>query len=216
MLLLTVLLFACTPAPDTDSDAAPVADTDACEAATTGSHPVLVTDIDETLTTSDGEFLKQLGDAAYDPAMRPDANALMSAWYAHGYRIVYLTARGDALTLPDGRSARQATTDWLAAHEFPFIEADVYLSEGIGALGGAAAEYKTEVLTGLQSGGETFAYAYGNADSDVTAYKNAGIPDDHHFLAGALAGEYGVIGIPDDQAYTAHLQTWPAAAPCAR
>ena len=37
------------------------------------------TDIDETLTTSNEEWAQQLADPSHDPAMRPDADALMQA-----------------------------------------------------------------------------------------------------------------------------------------
>src|SRR4051812_10555050 len=69
---------------DADSDADADSDTDAdtdndtsCPAVTTGTRAAVVTDIDETLTTDDNEFLYQIADPSYDPAMRPDADTLM-------------------------------------------------------------------------------------------------------------------------------------------
>ena len=43
-------------------------------------HVLVVTDIDETLTTSNAEWLTQLADGSHDPAMRPDADVLMSGY----------------------------------------------------------------------------------------------------------------------------------------
>lgn len=200
---------------DTDSDADTDADADTnCPAVTPDTKSAVVTDIDETLTTSDNEWLTQLAIPSHDPAMRPDANTLMNAWHARGYRIFYVTGRGDSLPLLDGTDPRDATDAWLTEKGFPYADSDVYLSSGIGATGQAAADYKTGVIQGLIDQGFDIQYAYGNADSDVTAYKAVGIPDDHDFLVGALAGTLGVVGVPDNQAYTLHLLQWPSSAPC--
>ena len=59
------------------------------------SHRAVVTDIDETLTTSDDEWLSQMGDAEHDPAMRPAANELIQAYADAGYEIVYITVDDD-------------------------------------------------------------------------------------------------------------------------
>jgi phosphatidate phosphatase PAH1 len=199
---------------DTDDPDPDDVDPDACTPASVLTKSVVVTDIDETLTTADSEFLRELADSSYDPAMRPDADRLMTAWRDRGYRILYVTARGSSLSLLDGRSATDATTDWLTDHGFPFEDGDVFLADGWGEFGSAAADYKTGVLETIAAEGLVLAYAYGNADTDVEAYKNAGIPDDKDFLVGKLAGDFGVVGVSDADAYTTHLETWPAAAPC--
>ena len=200
---------------DADADADADADTDSgCPAVTDKTRAAIVTDIDETLTTDDNEFLTQLYDPTHDPAMRPDANTLMQAWSTLGYRIFYVTARGDALFLLDGTPARTATTDWLADHDFPFLEQDVFLVDGLGEFGGGAADYKTGVLEDLRGYGFDLIYAYGNADTDITAYKNVNIADDHIFLVGDLAGTLGVEGISDTDAYTAHLAAFMSGVPC--
>ena len=183
-----------------------------CEALDTVA---VVTDIDETLTTDDMEYVYQILDPDHDPEMRPDADTLMGGLHDLGYRMIYLTARGEELGLLDGTSARDATTGWLDTHGFPYADEDVYLATGLGETGDGAADYKTEVLTSLQDAGVTLALAYGNADTDIAAYQAAGIPDDHIFLVGDLAGDYGVEPIPTEDAYTSHMASYLPTVPCA-
>jgi phosphatidate phosphatase PAH1 len=194
--LLLTAVAACTPADD------PAGDTDTDVAAT--SCHLVVTDIDETLTTADSEWILQLGDASHDPAMRPDADTLMQSYADKGFGVVYVTARGEDLTLSDGSSARDATVGWLEDHGFPVDEADVYLADGAGALGDAAVGYKAGVIQGLLDRGDVVDWAYGNAESDIEAYQQEAIPDDHVFLVGKLAGQMGVEPVPDADAYTSH------------
>jgi phosphatidate phosphatase PAH1 len=167
----------------------------------------VATDIDETLTLSDGEWLDQLADPTCDPALRPDADTLMRAYAERGYTILYVTARGEEVELSDGRSAREATEDWLLAHDFPLVEGALYLAEGYGVTGESAVTYKAGVIDDRTASGWTTAWAYGNADSDILAFQAAGIPDDHIFLVGELAGTMGVEPIPGEEAYTSHLDS---------
>jgi hypothetical protein len=164
----------------------------------------VVTDIDETLTTTDGEWLSQLADPTHDPAMRPEANALMQAYADQGYGIFYVTARGEDAQLADGRSAREATRDWLVDHDFPVDEDRLYLADGIGALGDSAVAYKSGVIDDLGTDGWSFDWAYGNADTDILAFQASEIPNDTIFLVGELAGTMGVEPIVDGDAYAAH------------
>lgn len=206
-------------AGDTGDSADTGADTGegGCVPVTSATRTAVVTDIDETLTTSDAEFLIQIVDPSYDPAMRPDASALMSAYYALGYQIYYVTGRGESIALLDGTSARDATEAWLDAHGFPYEDSNVYLADGLGAFGSDATTYKSDVILGLQGAGITLVYAYGNATTDMDAYQAQSIEDDHIFLVGKLsdeAGTYGVEGISDDDAYTNHLASWMPGVPC--
>ena len=146
------------------------------------------TDIDETLTTADQEWIDQLLDASHDPAMRPDAEGVMGAYADLGYGVFYVTARGDGATLDDGRTAREATLDWLEDHGFPVSDDRVFLAEG------PAADQGWEA-----------AWAYGNAETDIEAFIEAGIAADRTFLVGELAGTMGVQPLPDEEAYTEHL-----------
>lgn len=194
-----VVLLGC----NADSDPDPAGDPERCPA----SDFALVTDIDETLTTSDAEWIAQMLDGTHVPAMRPDADALLNAYADLGYRIVYITARGDDTTLSDGRSAFEATADWLQDHGFPYDPDDLYLADGVGAIGSGAVAYKHEILVGLQDDGLTLDWAYGNAFSDIEAFQLAGIPDDRIFFVGKHAGERDVQPLPDEEAFTAHLDT---------
>ena len=76
--------------------------------------------------------------------------------------------------------------------------------------GDSAAEYKTERLMELQDMGLVFHYAYGNAESDITAYENAGIDKAATFIIGEEAGMAGTVAIEGEgwvDHTAAHLPT---------
>lgn len=196
-LFLLASTMGCTAGPGVDADS----DT---EVVVDGPCEFLVTDIDETLTTSDNEFVAQIIDATHDPAMRPSAVELLQAYADLGYRIVYVTARGSDVMLPDGRNGQEASEDWLTAHDFP--EGDVFLHPGLPAVGETASTYKAEVVAGLIAEGGEAAWGYGNALTDIEGFRAGGVADDRLFLVGELAGTVeGVGAITDDDAYTTHL-----------
>ncbi len=165
----------------------------------------VVTDIDETLTTSNGEWVFQTLYPDHDPATRPDADTLMRGYADLGYAVFYVTARGEDLTLVDGTPARQATEDWLELHGFPLAEGRLFLAEGLYVDGDDAVEYKRDVLLSLQAEGWTLDWAYGNADTDIEAFLQAEIPRDRIFLVGSLAGTMDVQPLPDEEAFTRHV-----------
>jgi hypothetical protein len=160
---------------------------------------VVVTDIDGTLTTDDLELTKQLSDETYLPMMATAADRLMQAWAMKRYPIVYLTARTHVLR-PESRG-------WLADLGFP----DGPL---ITANGGPSADvYKTLWMNRMvQDFGWTVVAAYGNADTDITAYANAGVPLSQTFIIGPLAGSRGTVAIQNND-YTQHIATYVAAQP---
>lgn len=199
----------------TPTETTPTTTTGDCPPVTEDTRVAVVSDIDETLTTSDSEWLTQIALPGHDPAMRPEADTLMRTYVEKGYRVIYVTSRGEGLRLLDGTTAREATEGWLDDHGFPWTSDGVFLADGVGALGGEAADYKTDTLQALIDVGVTIAFAYGNADTDITAYINVGIPSDHIFLVGKLAGTLGVEGIPDAEAYAAHLPRVERFVPCA-
>lgn len=166
----------------------------------------VVTDIDETLTTGDVEWILQLTNGTHDPAIRPDANTMITWYVDNGYTIFYVTARGEELSLPDGTPAREATRDWLVAHGFPYGEGNLFLAEGNFVTGDEAVEYKAGVIEALVEEGWTVDYAYGNAETDIEAFLQAGISADRIYLVGELAGTMGVEPITDDEAYTQHIE----------
>lgn len=191
-------LLACTD-PDPAAPT-PVAEAPACQ------RVAVVTDIDETLTTADGEWIDQLLDPSHDPAERPDAATLMQGYADKGYAIVYLTARGEDLA-PEGTTSRDLTVDWLDAHGFPVDPDHVVLAPGPGALGSAAAPYTTDALAGYVADGWSFPYGYGNADTDMEAFETV-VNLERLFLVGELTEDpafEAYLPIPDSEAYTAHL-----------
>lgn len=188
-MLLLLLLAACAADPVDSAACVPTA--------------VVVTDIDETLTTADEELWAQVADPAYDPRMRPDANTLLQGYAARGYAVAYVTARGEDTPLTDDRTMREITVAWLRAHDLP--AGAVYLAPGLGVIGEGAVDYKAGVVEDLFAAGLSVDYGYGNADTDIAGFEAGGVPEAHLFLVGELAGEMGVTGISDADAYTAHL-----------
>ncbi|HET6343508.1 MAG TPA: HAD family acid phosphatase, partial [Myxococcota bacterium] len=171
-----------------------------------GTH-VVVVDIDGTLTTDDGEYIRQLMlhslGRDYDPKAFPDAVSLTRAWVQKGYIVLYLTSR------PMGTA--DITRAWLSDHGF--AAGPLHMTEGPGEFmpnDKGAGAYKLAFLKGLQERGYVLDYAYGNADTDVFAYKGANISIKHMFTIGKKAGMEGTQPLPPG--YTSHLK-WVAAQP---
>jgi LNS2 (Lipin/Ned1/Smp2) len=180
-------------ATDTGSDTALETTGGVCAA----EFPAIVTDIDATLTTTDAEFLMQLGDGNYDPAEREGAAELITAYAELGYRVLYLTARSETfMAINTGESARELTERWLLEHDFPNDPETtmVVLSPNI-VLGNSAQTFKAETLMDQQAAGWRFDYAYGNAGSDIGAYADAGIALEHTFIIGPEAGNGGTVAV---------------------
>lgn len=169
---------------------------------------VVVTDVDETLTTSDAENFRQILDPSYDQKERPDASETFEAYRAKGYWVVYVTARPETLVLRDGRPYRQATLDWFDAHAFPHPDdasATYFAPELLSAL--VPRGYKGETIKALRDAGYQVDYAYGNAATDFQAFADAAIPLDHTFSIGKLAGWGGTTPIAE-AGYTEHLASF--------
>lgn len=178
-------------------------------------HPAIVTDIDETLTISDGEFIMQIGDGTYDPIEREGAAELIVAYAELGYRVLYLTARSESIVLEvTGETAREATDRWLLEHGFPTDpETTLVVLADMFVVGDTAQAYKAEALMELQAMGWRFDYAYGNATSDIGAYADAGIDLGVTFIIGEHAGEGGTMAVAGDgwvEHSSEHLPTVPA------
>lgn len=158
---------------------------------------VVVTDIDGTLTASDGELLSQLTDITYVPKLMGAADKMLQAWAQKGYPIIYLTARTHIL-----RAESRLWLDDIAAPTGPLITAN----------GGKADDvYKTLWMNRMiHDFGWNVVAVYGNADTDITAYENAGIAKDHTFIVGPLAGNRGTVAIANSD-FTQHINTFIAA-----
>jgi hypothetical protein len=208
------------PATGTSTGEATTEAVDSTESGTTAGAcelelPAIVTDIDETLTISDAEFIMQIGDGTYDPVEREGAHELITAYADLGYRIMYLTARSEDIVLVGtGETAREATERWILEHGFPNDpETTVVVLSEMFVFDDTAAEYKTDALMEQQAAGWRFDYAYGNATSDIDAYANAGIDLAATFIIGEHAGEGGTVAVEGEgwvEHTAAHIPTVPA------
>lgn len=132
--------------------------------------PLIVSDIDGTLTTYETEEFVALATGSL-PAMQKDASNLFNIFAKKGYNIFYMTAR------PEWLGAR--TRQFFEQYGFPRGIVHTTLTKS-GALGSEAATYKTNELKMIGDRGLVPTYAFGNTASDADAYFNAGImPDDH-------------------------------------
>lgn len=167
------------------------------------SKVALVTDIDETLTLSDAEFAMQLQNASYDPVARAGGPELMRGYAERGFFILYLTARSETFLLqPTQETARDATDRWLTEHAFPRERSELVLAPDI-VIGDATRAYKAGALQEREATGFSFRYAYGNAQTDIDAYADAGIAKERTYTIGALAGASGTVAIAGD-GFTEH------------
>lgn len=159
---------------------------------------VVVTDIDGTITFNDDELLKQLlDDPGYVPKENQSASQMLNTWADKGYRVVYLSARPHSL-----RGISRAWLHGVGAPFGPFRTADTFV------YGESAREYKAAFIERVKNelGWEVVA-AYGNADSDIQAYEDAGIPKDVTFIIGERAGENGTVAIGNND-YSDHLASY--------
>lgn len=170
------------------------------------SKIAVVTDIDETLTIADEEFLpKQIQDGTYDPVEREGAHELFQRYAGAGFFILYLTARPETLIIEStGETAREITARWLDEHDFPRARSELVLAPEVVA-GDTARAYKADALVMSESDGYEFMFAYGNADSDIAAYADADIAKDHTYIVGDLAGAEDTVPI-ESEGYTRHIE----------
>mmetsp|Transcript_1330 Transcript_1330/g.1854 ORF Transcript_1330/g.1854 Transcript_1330/m.1854 type:complete len:367 (-) Transcript_1330:60-1160(-) len=146
----------------------------------------IVTDIDATLTKSDFEVACLITNDC-DVEYRDGALALIQSWSDKGYQIVYLTTRP-----PD---FYEETILQLIEAEFP---------PGVLRLANTfddafdAAPYKAGALSDMQVAGLEFVAAYGNADTDIEAYHEVGIPKTVTFIVGENGGDDGTVDVGDD------------------
>lgn len=138
----------------------------------------IVTDIDETMTRLDSEMIDQISDPYYVPIANQDAVEMMQQYKSKNYVIIYLTARPFGLRL--------LTREWLEYIGLPFgpvITADRLVTDE------SAVQYKGGFLiNAINELGWKLFRAYGNAESDIDAYKNAGLPSERTFIIGRNAG----------------------------
>ena len=127
--------------------------------------PIILSDIDGTLTTSEWE---RAVDFLLDtiPNVNDGAPQALHALVELGYRPMYLTARPEFLG--------NRTYEFIEARGLPPGIIHTSLS-ATGALGSTAVELKTGELDALATRGLVPSWVFGNTDSDAEAYENAGI-----------------------------------------
>lgn len=135
--------------------------------------PLVVTDVDGTLTTQETEEFTALLTGSL-PNANTDAAQALGVLADRGYRIFYLTARPEFL---GGR-----TREFLSAQGFPLGLVHTTLTY-TGATGASAATFKTQELSDIAARGLVPSWAFGNTDSDAEAFSNAGIsPAEHRVM----------------------------------
>lgn len=163
---------------------------------------VVVADIDGTLTLDDQQIIDQETMASYTPKPMTAAAALTKAWADKGYRVIYLTARAHNL--------RGDSRVWL--EDQGFAPGAMITTNSTAPSNDV---YKTLWLQRMTTAFHwSIVAAYGNADTDITAYSNAGIPKTQTFIVGPLAGQNGTQPIANMD-FTAHISSYVAAQPSA-
>lgn len=163
---------------------------------------VVVTDIDGTLTTSDDELITQIGDGSYVPEQNASADVLMNTWVDKGYVVIYLSARPHMF--------RSETRAWMKLKGFPV--GPVITASSL-VFDESARAYKAGWLSRVL---DTFHWdvvaVYGNAESDIQAYEDVGIPKDVTFIVGEFAGANGTQAIQNND-YTDHIASFVESQP---
>ena len=133
--------------------------------------PLVVSDVDGTLTSSENAFLETIA-LGGEPGAQPGAAQAFAAATAAGKQLVYVTARGNQFTA--------ATRSWLDDKGFP--RGPVRLSPSFVTLpGGDTVEFKTGAIAALSAAGLALSAGVGNRATDVAAYANTRIAADRIF-----------------------------------
>lgn len=129
---------------------------------------VVVFDIDGTLTTGDSELVDDLFGGDID--VRPGAADVVRYWAESGHTVVYLTGR------PYMYNA--STRAWLEQHGFPAgpMATANSLSQAVPSAGGVGAFKRAWLRALREQTGVDIVAAYGNANTDICAFAQAGIP----------------------------------------
>jgi phosphatidate phosphatase PAH1 len=135
------------------------------------ASPLVVSDVDGTLTSSENAFLETLT-LGIEPDAQPNAADAYQRATNEGFQLVYVTARGNQNT--------DLTRQWLTDKGFP--RGPVRLSPSFVTLPGQdTIDYKTSTIQALADALPLQA-GVGNRDSDITAYTNVGVAADHIFI----------------------------------
>jgi phosphatidate phosphatase PAH1 len=172
--------------------------------APTGSR-IVVFDVDGTLTIGDdelkeqmkAEYLGELVSGKRVPKPYPDAGALTKAWRSKGYLVVYMTGRPYWLA--------GLTRSWLDQQGCAIGHLHTTdRSRDSRPTEGGVGEFKAAYLKELLAAGFSIDYVYGNAESDVFAYADAGISPAKTHIIGEFGGQGGTQAIAGG--YTGHIK----------
>lgn len=169
-----------------------------------GQQTVLF-DIDGTLTLSDFE---QVGDyLGVSTAQRWNyAKETVQAYLDRGYRVIYVTGRPYWIA----RDSREWFTDVIELPQWHLRTND----DGGSPLSYETEAYKRQYLSHLiNDKGLNIVRAYGNADTDISAYAGAGISKSETWIIGTNAGNEGTQPIYGDYSthYFEHVLNTPYA-----
>jgi phosphatidate phosphatase PAH1 len=124
--------------------------------------PLIVSDVDGTLTSSENAFFETIV-LGIEPDAQPNAAAAYRAAAQRGYQLAYVTSRGGQYT--------SDTRQWLSDQGFP--RGPVRLSPSFVTLpGDDTIDYKTATISAL---GFPIAMGIGNRATDITAYTSSGV-----------------------------------------
>lgn len=157
----------------------------------------IVFDIDETIS-SGGTLTTTWNFLTGRVKERPRRAAVQTARrrFEQGYQLVYLTARPYVVT--------EHTRRWLARFGFPpgTLQLVQDTSETIASVEGRA-RYKQRYLQSLLDRGYKIEKAYGNARSDIAAYRGIGLDPEDIFIVGEHGGKKGTVAL--DETFESHL-----------
>lgn len=178
-----------------------------------GSRLVVI-DVDGTLTVGDdelvdqmkAEYLEEVVSGNRVPEAYPDAAALTKAWRAKGYLVVYMTGRPYWLA---GLTRAWLDLQGCAIGHLHTTDRNRDARPTEGGVG----EFKAAYLKELLAAGYSIDYVYGNAESDVFAYADAGISPAKTHIIGEFGGQGGTQAIADG--YTGHIK-WVSEQPDAK
>jgi len=166
-------------------------------------QPMVVFDIDGTLTLSDSELTDELL-GGREAAMYEASPEVAWRYADEGYLVVYLSGRPHML--------QDMSRRWLERHGFPagpIITTD-HLFEVTGPL---VEVHKVEKLEDLiDRAGVSLYYAYGNATTDVCSYAEAGLDPAYTYIVGENGGSAcdGYAATVALDGYEEHLESLDA------
>jgi hypothetical protein len=155
-----------------------------------GTQAVLF-DIDGTLTLNDFEAVGDYLGVSTAAAASYGPESVIS-YQEKGYCIVYLTARPYWLMKDTREWMTEKNTPQWHIHANP--DAELFTKKDTAA-------YKTDYIDRLKDNGLDIIRAYGNTETDITAYADSGIPKAETYIIGEFAGSENTQAIIGDYSY---------------